>query len=150
MSELAAEHGIAGIDGRRCLNEAGQKAVEVTAERLAALVDQVLGKDERPDAGAAAEKPADASDSGAVGCSCGSGIPVKVPDHRRPVGRGRRAAADLREAPRGASRAPSDAVAQDLLEMVKVYNYVAPEAEAAWREVLAREYAAHCEREVSR
>jgi hypothetical protein len=32
--------------------------------------------------------------------------------------------------------------------MVKVYNYVAPEAEASWREVLAREYTAYCQREV--
>ncbi len=51
---------------------------------------------------------------------------------------------------RGANRSPGDAVAEELLRMVKIYNYVAPEAEVAWREVLAREYAAHCQREVSR
>src|SRR5512136_2886481 len=37
VSELATEHGITGIDGRRCLNQAGQKAVELTPERLAGL-----------------------------------------------------------------------------------------------------------------
>jgi len=37
--------------------------------------------------------------------------------------------------------------ADKLLATVKVYNYVAPESEAAWREVLAREYQAWCERE---
>ena len=46
VSELAAAHGITGIAGRRCLNEAGRKAVEVTAERLTTLVDQILGKGE--------------------------------------------------------------------------------------------------------
>ena len=34
--------------------------------------------------------------------------------------------------------------------MVKVYNYVAPEAAASWREVLLSEYAAHWEREAPR
>ena len=149
VSELAAEHGIAGIAGRRCLNQAGQKAVEITAERLAALVDQVLGKEQRTDAGAGSEKPADSGDSGVVGCSCGSGIPVKV---LTISGQSVEVVAlplifdKLRET-HGTS---SDAVAQDILDMVKVYNYVAPEAEASWREVLVREFAAYCAREVSR
>ena len=147
VSQLAAEHGIGDIQGRRSLNQAGQKAVALTAERLAALVDQVLGKEKRSDAGA--EKPAASSDSGSVGCSCGSGIPVKV---LTIAGQSVEVVAlplifdKLREA----RRVPSEAVAQDLLKMVKVYNYVAPEAEAAWREALAREYAAHCERELPR
>lgn len=47
VSELAAAHGITGIDGRRCLNQAGQEAVELTAGRLAELVDGLLGKGER-------------------------------------------------------------------------------------------------------
>lgn len=53
VDELAAEHGITGIAGRRCLNPAGQKAVEVTATRLAELVDQLLSKaavdDDKPE-----------------------------------------------------------------------------------------------------
>ena len=144
VSQLAAEHGIGDIQGRRSLNQAGQKAVALTAERLAALVDQVLGKGKRPDAGA--ETPVASSDSPAVGCSCGSGIPVKV---LTIAGQSVEVVAlplifdKLREA----RRSPSDAVAQDLLAMVKVYNYVAPEAEAAWREILLREYAAQCERQ---
>ena len=149
VSELAAEHGIAGIDGRRCLNQAGQKAVEVTAARLAAMVDEVLAKDKRSAAAAAAEKPAEAGDSAAVGCSCGSGIPMQ---HLTIAGQSVEVMALplIFEKLREARRSPCDAVTQDLLEMVKIYNYVAPEAEAAWREVLAREFAAHCEREPSR
>jgi uncharacterized metal-binding protein len=149
VSQLATEHGIAGIQGRRSLNQAGQNAVALTAERLAALVDQVLGKEERPDAAAGTEKPAASSDSGGVGCSCGSGIPVKV---LTIAGQSVEVVAlplifdKLREA----RRSPSDALAQELLAMVKVYNYVAPEAEASWREVLLSGYAAHCEREAPR
>ena len=45
VTELAAERGITGIDGRRRLNEAGRQAVEATAEVLAGLVDRVLGRE---------------------------------------------------------------------------------------------------------
>ena len=144
VSQLAAEHGIEGIHGRRSLNQAGHKAVALTAERLAALVDQVLGKEARSDADAGAEKPVASSDSGGVGCSCGSGIPVKVLTIAgQPVEVV--ALPFIFEKLREARRVPSDALALDLLKMVKVYNYVAPEAEATWREALVREYAAHCE-----
>ncbi len=42
VSQLAAENGVGQIDGRRTLNEAGRKAVDITAERLTVLVDQIL------------------------------------------------------------------------------------------------------------
>jgi uncharacterized metal-binding protein len=44
VSELAAENGIGHIEGRRQLNDAGQKAVQVTAERLIGLVDEILAR----------------------------------------------------------------------------------------------------------
>jgi uncharacterized metal-binding protein len=56
VNDLLAEHGMARPEGRRCLNEAGKKAVEITAQRLAELVDEALGKHERvavPDAAGA-------------------------------------------------------------------------------------------------
>ncbi len=43
VSELVAERGLAMPEGRRRLNEAGQMAVALTADRLTALVDQALG-----------------------------------------------------------------------------------------------------------
>src|ERR1035438_6744521 len=45
VNELLAECGLARPEGRRRLNAAGQRAVGVTAKRLAALVDQALGKE---------------------------------------------------------------------------------------------------------
>ncbi len=144
VSQLAVEHGIGEIQGRRCLNQAGQRAVALTADRLAALVDQVLGRETRSDAGAA--EAAASSDPGSVGCSCGSGIPVKVlPIAGQPVEVV--ALPLILDTLREARRVPSEAVAQELLKMVKVYNSVAPEAEASWREALAKEYSAHFERE---
>ncbi len=149
VSRLAAEHGITGIGGRRCLNPAGRQAVEVTAGRLAELVDRVLGRKQRPDADAGAAEPEDSGDSGVVGCSCGSGVPVKV---LAIAGRSVEVVAlplifdKLREAHDSAS----EAAARELMRMVRIYNDVAPEAEAAWREVLVKEFAAHCAREASR
>ncbi len=43
VRELATEKSLGAIEGRRCLNEAGRSAVEVTALELAELVDQALG-----------------------------------------------------------------------------------------------------------
>jgi len=149
VSELAAEHGIGDIQGRRCLNQAGQKAVEVTAERLAALVDRILGKEKRPAAHTGADKPGAPDESGVVGCSCGSGVPVKV---LTIAGQSVEVVALplILERIRETHPSPSGATIQELLDMVKIYNDVPPEAEAVWREVLAKEFAAHCEREVKK
>ena len=47
VTQLVAEHGLRKPEGRRQLNEAGRQAVELTAERLAELVDRALGRRER-------------------------------------------------------------------------------------------------------
>src|SRR5450759_1971506 len=47
VNDLVAEQGIGKPEGRRQLNEAGKRAVDITAERLAGLVDDVLGKRDR-------------------------------------------------------------------------------------------------------
>jgi hypothetical protein len=122
--------------------------VEVTAARLATLVDELLGRSRRPEA-AAPERAAEASDSGVVGCSCGSGIPVKT---LTIAGQAVEVVALplILEKVREAHHSPSEAATQGLLHEVKIYNYVAPDAEASWREVLSREFAAHCEGEPSR
>jgi uncharacterized metal-binding protein len=149
VTELATEHGIDGIQGRRCLNQAGEKAVEVAADRLATLVDQVLGNDKLPAAAAASEKPAEVDDSSAVGCSCGSGIAVTI---LTIAGQSVEVVALplIFEKLREAHPSLDEAAIRELLETVKIYNYVPPEAEASWREVLTREFAAYCESEASR
>jgi uncharacterized metal-binding protein len=47
VSELVAGSGLAQPEGRRRLNEAGRRAVDLVAERLAELVDRVLAEDPR-------------------------------------------------------------------------------------------------------
>ncbi len=147
VNELVAECGLEKPEGRRRLNAAGQKAVEVTAERLAALVDQALGKE----AGTSAEAEASASkpngEEREVACSCGSGVAVtKLTINGQTV--------ELVALPlifrhfREKGRGQDEEAARDLFETVKVYNAVPEEAEASYREVVLREYAAYCQREM--
>ena len=149
VSELAAEHGITGIEGRRCLNQAGKQAVELTAERLSVLVDKVLGKEKRPTGGATDGHPTAPGSPDPVVCSCGSGIPVKM---LRIAGTSREVVAlpIIFERIREKHPSPGDDATKDLMEMVKVYNYVPPDEEVSWRETLVKEYEVYCERETSK
>lgn len=145
ISDLAAKNGIVGIEGRRCLNPAGEQAVEIAANRIAALVDNILGKKNPTETDAS---PSNKGNSGAVTCSCGSGVPMKVlAIAGQPV--------EVVALPlildkiREAHQHPSNEAIRDLLEMVKIYNHVTPEAEASWREVLAKEFSDYCAGEAS-
>jgi len=146
VNELVAECGLERPEGRRRLNSAGQKAVEVTAERLAVLVDRALGKDAgTPAAGDAAVHKPDAEQR-EVACSCGSGVPVtKVSIDGQTV--------ELVALPlifrqfREAGHGHDEEAARELFETVKIYNAVPPEAEGSYREAVLREYAVFCEKE---
>ena len=146
VNELVAECGMERPEGRRRLNAAGQKAVEITAERLAALVDQALGKE--ADAAPAVEEPTHSphGEEREVACSCGSGVAVtKLLIDGRTV--------ELVALPlifrhlqdRGVGQ--DEEGARELFEVVKIYNAVPPEAEASYREAVLREYAAFCQKE---
>lgn len=144
VNDLVAECGLERPEGRRRLNAAGKKAVEVTAERLAALVDQVLGKQAGSPAGT--EVQASASRTAEAACSCGTGVAAtKVSIDGKTV--------ELVALPlifrhlreRGVGQ--EEAAARELFETVKIYNAVPSEAEASYREAVRREYAAYCQQE---
>jgi uncharacterized metal-binding protein len=144
VNELVAECGLERPEGRRRLNAPGRKAVEVTAGRLAALVDQALGKEGGTAAvgEAAAHEPA--GEQREATCSCGSGVPVtKLSINGQTV--------ELVALPlifrhfRETKRGKDGEAARELFETVKVYNAVPPEAEGRYREAVLREYAAYCE-----
>jgi uncharacterized metal-binding protein len=138
VSELAAAHGLETIDGRRNLNDAGRKAVALTAERLTGLVDQVLAS---PSANTLVTISAPRSPKApeSVGCSCGSGIPVQkvlvdgqwVELLALPL-----IFANFRE--RG--RQP-DLAADELLASVAIYNSIPEQSSTLYREAILREYA---------
>jgi uncharacterized metal-binding protein len=150
VSDLVAENGLGQPEGVRRLNDAGRQAVEVTAERVAVLVDQLLGKP----AGRAAEavvEPIEVSEpeeeEGVVAtCECGSGIPVqKVAVNGRVVTL--IALPAIFEQFHQTGKVSGDGTAHELLEVVKIYNPVPPEEEEAYREALSREYAAFYEKQ---
>ena len=145
VNELVAERGLDKPEGRRRLNLAGQQAVELTAERLAALVDQVLGK-------AGHTPSADENDAAThpktteATCSCGSGIPVTKLDIGGKT-------VEMVALPlifqkfRDTGRRLDEAVARELFETVKVYNPVPEEVEESYRQAILNEYAAYCRKE---
>lgn len=141
VNDLVADCGLGKIEGRRQLNAAGKQAVELAAERLTELVDEVLGRPSFPILdNAAAAKPVQAA---SVGCSCGSGIPVTkveidgktvellalplIFQHFRQLGR------------------RAESLDGDLFAMVRVYNQVPPELEMSYHDAVLREYAAFCQ-----
>ena len=142
VNEIVAERGLDKPEGRRRLNSAGQQAVELTAQRLAGLVDQVLGK-------AGHTPSADENDAAThpktteATCSCGSGIPVTKLDIGGKT-------VEMVALPlifqkfRDTGRSLDEAVARELFEMVKVYNPVPEESEDVYRRAIVDEYAAYC------
>jgi uncharacterized metal-binding protein len=133
VTEVAAEAGLGPISGCRRLDPAGRRAVELTAAKLATLVDEVLGQPAR--APSLEPRASDAT------CSCGSGIPVRtlvIAGKPVEVIALPPILAQLREA----RRVPDDALARELLATVKIYNAVPTEDEPAWAAALLAAYTA--------
>lgn len=144
VSELVEEYGLAQPQGRRRLNEAGQQAVALTAQRVAATVDALLDRrwsrrrGEFEDGNAVdlpLQQPKVAS------CNCGSGIPVQQVAVNGEVVT-LIALPALFEQFQNAGKEPSPAVAQELLEQVRVYNAVPAGQETDYQTALLREYEA--------
>ncbi|HEY5913813.1 MAG TPA: putative zinc-binding protein [Verrucomicrobiae bacterium] len=145
VNEIVSQTGLAKPEGRRRLNAAGQEAVSITAERMASLVDQVLGKE-------AARSPQDQPEARAGGeareatCSCGSGVPVtKLVINGRVV--------EVVALPlifrqfQQSGRGQDEESKRDLFETVKIYNPVPLEVEEAYRDAVLREYAVFRQKE---
>jgi len=147
VSDLVAENGMDQPRGRRRLNDPGLQAVAITAERMAELVDELLGKLWNRRTGVFIEpaperalplEPEPVADTVAT-CSCGSGIPIqKIAIAGQEV--------TLVGLPLifqqfyQDRKVPGDSTARELLEMVKVYNPVQEEASDAYTQALASGY----------
>ncbi len=146
VAEVVNETSLGQPQGLRRLNAAGLQAVEATAERLAILVDELLGKrwSRRQGIFIEVEQPLEAGESAkTTGCACGSGIPVQmVSIDGKPVTL--IALPAIFEQFREAGKRPSAGTASALLEQVKIYNPVPDDLEAAYLDMLRQEYAAFC------
>lgn len=145
VSDLLTENGLEPPQGCRRLNDAGLHAVDVTAELMANTVDELLGKawSRRTGAFIEPETAPEPQESIEATCACGSGIPVQ-----EVVIEGQSltlvALPLIFEQFLEAHKAPSDGTANEMLEMVKVYNPVPHGVEKAYAEALLREYSAYC------
>jgi uncharacterized metal-binding protein len=135
------------IGTMRRLNDQGRELVNLTADRTAQLVDELLGKQWDRRAGEFVGETPAAEDTEAVEatCSCGSGIPVQKVNID---GQGVTLIAlpAIFQQFREQGKLPGDGVTRELLDMVKIYNAVPAEQEANYLATLEREYAAFCAR----
>jgi hypothetical protein len=146
VTDLISEAGLGRPAGLRRLNDAGQRAVEVTSTRVAEWVDALLDRPWDRRAGAFAEPSLVSDDlqpTVGASCSCGSAIPVQSVEVQ-----GR--AVTLVGLPvifrqlHEAGRPAEPSVVPDLLETVKIYNPIPSDAEADYAAALLREYTAYC------
>jgi uncharacterized metal-binding protein len=148
VTGLVVEHGLGQPEGTRYLNEAGQRAVTATAERVAGLVDELLGQQWNRRTGAfVKEAPAiETQEPVEATCSCGSGIPVQklaidgqmVTIVALPL---------IFRQFHESGKTPGEGVARELLEAVKIYNPIPIGAESDYAQTLLREYTAYLEQE---
>lgn len=152
VRDLLAEKGFGPPQGRRSLNAEGLRAVDVTAEHIVGLVDELRGKawDRRAGAFIASSSittvpAADEVAATDATCACGSGIPVqKVQIGGEEV---TLVALPLIFAKaREVGKPPSDSTASEMLEAVRIYNAVAAGVEAEYVTMLQLEYAKFCEK----
>ncbi len=141
VTDVVTEHGLEQPVGRRKLNAAGMQAVEQTAELAASKVDELLGKTwsrrEGKFAGESAQEEAVAT------CSCGSGIPIqKVQVNGKEISLVALPLIFQNLFQQG--RIPGNDMADEVLEMVKIYNEINPEIEADVKGVVMEAYAGYC------
>ncbi len=136
-------------EGRRRLNSAGLQAVEITAERIAAMIDELLGKPWNRTSGELIELKTIDQPQAVAGqepvvttCACGSGIPVqKVIIAGKEV--------TLAGLPlifqqfAEAEKTPNEANLGELIETIKIYNSIPVEEEAAYLEGIRKAYMNH-------
>jgi uncharacterized metal-binding protein len=146
VKDLVIENNLDQPEGRRRLNDAGRQAVDVTAERISALVDELLDKRWDRQAGTFSEPQVTSSSSEenaetktVATCECGSGIPIQkviiAGEEVTIVG-----LPLIFQQFSEAGKAPSEATLREVMDTVKIYNPVPTEAETAYREAILREY----------
>jgi uncharacterized metal-binding protein len=157
VTDLIAENGLEKPQGARRLNGTGMKAVDLTAERIAELVDELLEKKWSRRTGDFFEVesviPIESFEPQApveATCSCGSGIPIR----KLMIGGQEVTVIALPlifEQFREAGKQPTDGTARELLETVKIYNPIPVGLEETYAETLMREFATYCaEKETAR
>jgi uncharacterized metal-binding protein len=146
VRDLIIENDLDQPAGKRRLNLAGLQAVDVTAERISVLVDELLGglwdrrmgemiEPERIDVplADAVVEPVVAT------CACGSGIPIQILiiDGQEVT---LLALPLIFQQFREAGKLPGEVTLHELMDTVKIYNPIPVEAEPAYATAIFGEY----------
>lgn len=145
VTEIAQAAGIPRAKGLRRLDDAGKQTVELTAERIAASVDELIELRWNRRTGQAVEQPEliTIQEPVQATCSCGSGIPVtNLVIEGSPVTLV--ALPLIFENLHQQGKPPIEATQNELLDIVKIYNPIPVESESSYAKTLMDEYAAFC------
>ena len=140
VDEVLREQGIAvSPEWRRQPDEAGLQAAQHIAERIAAEVDQILGHEHPGPAAPVVEQQEVQATATQATCSCASGIPVtQIRIGQEMIGI---VALDpLLTLVHEQAPARDNGLRAKLVQAIKVYNDVPPEAEREYEAALLREY----------
>jgi hypothetical protein len=132
-----------GLGTARRLNAAGMDAVITIAEEIARNVDRLFAGNWDRRTGKAADSFSVIQETpSAATCSCESGVPVTALEID---GRGVEVLALplIFDMFRQSGRTPGTGTGIELMETVSLYNNIPENEQAAWKEVIEREYAAY-------
>lgn len=151
VTDLVAAEGLPRPQGRRQLDEAGLRAVDALAQRMAEVVDEVLGLPWSPREGRVGETPASAETTrlDQIACACGSGVPVQdiwVVGEKVTVVALPLIFQQLIEA----GKSPAECTGREILETVQIYNQLPAGSEEAWASALRQAYAAFWKQQETR
>ena len=146
VRDVIMEHKLEPPEGKRRLNSAGLQAVEITAEKITATVDELMGKQWNRKLGEAIQNEATdelqlepISEPVIATCACGSGIPIqeviiagkKVTLVGLPL---------IFQQFYEAGKNPNEANVDELMDTIKIYNPIPADEENAYRDGVRRAY----------
>jgi len=155
VQNLITKNSLAQPEGKRRLNAAGLQAVDVTAEQIADLVDELLDQhwDRRAGGFIKSEVTHElqgetTAETAAATCSCRSGIPIQIVN------------IDGQEITivglplifqqfHEAGKIPGDTTLDEMMDNVKIYNPVPADTEPIYSAAILREYSAFWNKETA-
>ena len=155
VQNLITKNSLAQPEGKRRLNAAGLQAVDVTAEQIADLVDELLDQhwDRRAGGFIKSEVTHElqgetTAEAAAATCSCRSGIPIqKVNIDGQEI--------TIVGLPlifqrfREAGKIPGDTTLREMMDNIKIYNPVPADTEPIYSAAILREYSAFWNKETA-
>jgi uncharacterized metal-binding protein len=141
ITDLVKKYGLGKPEGLRKLNEAGQQAVDIAANEMAAQVDSLLGKSWNRIKGEIdpSKNNEQTEETITATCSCGSGIPIQ----KMTIGDQEITVVGLPlifETFQQKKMEPSDSTLNEIMDMVKIYNRIDPKDETTLLAAIRKEY----------